>query len=101
MAAAALVAVVISVPWLRQPMSGTMQVASHRSNVSAFATDVSAAVFADNDATAVVALASDDAPYLLAALDAGSACTRDRYFNGECDDPLSALILESDGVTED
>jgi hypothetical protein len=95
-AAAALLALIVGVQWLRQPMSGTVQVASRSSNVSAFAADVSAALFANNDARTTVALASNDAPYLQAALDAGSPCTRDRYLNGECDDQLSALILESD-----
>ena len=94
-AAAALLALVVGVRWLRQPMSGPLQVASRSSNVAAFAADVSTALFANNDAT-TVALASNDAPYLQAALNAGSPCTRDRYFNGECDDQLSALILESD-----
>jgi len=94
--AAALFALVASVPWLRHPIPAPLEVASRSSNVSAFAADVSAAVFADNDATTTVALASNDAPYLQAALDAGSPCTGDRYFDGECDDQLSALLLESD-----
>ncbi len=94
-AAAALLALVVSVPWLRQPPSAPVQVASRSPNVSAFAADVSAALFANNDAAAAV-LAANDAPYLQAALDAGSPCTRDQYFNGECDDQLSALIMESD-----
>jgi hypothetical protein len=94
-AAVALLALVVSVSWLRQPMSAPLHVAARSANVSAFAADVSAALFANNDAT-TVAVASNDAPYLQAALDVGSLCTRDRYFNGECDDQLSALIFESD-----
>lgn len=95
-AAAALIALLVSGPWLRQPTPVPLQVALRRSNVSAFAADVSAALFANDDPSTMVALAPSDAPYLQAALDAGSPCTRDRYFNGECDDQLSALILESD-----
>jgi len=95
-AAAAVLALVVSVPLLHQPTPAPVQTAVRHSSVSAFAADVSAALFANNDATTAVALATTDAPYLQAALDAGAPCTRERYFNGECDDQLSALILDSD-----
>ena len=93
-AAVALVGVFIVTTWVRQP--APLQVAARTAAVSAFAADVSAALFANGDAATTVALATNDAPYLQAALDAGALCTRDRYFNGECDDQLSALLYESD-----
>ena len=95
-AAVALLAIVVSVRLLREPATPPVQVASRSTAVSAFAADVSAALFADSAPTTTVAFATTDAPYLQAALDVGSPCTRDRYFGGECDDQLSALILEGE-----
>jgi len=95
-AAVALLAIVGGVRLLRAPTAPPVQVASRGTAVSAFAADVSAALFADGAPTTTGALATTDAPYLQAALDSGSLCTRDRYFGGECDDQLSALILESE-----
>ncbi|HVO26614.1 MAG TPA: hypothetical protein VMW56_23635 [Candidatus Margulisiibacteriota bacterium] len=94
-AAAALLAVLVSGPRLRQPAPAPTHYAAPGASVAAFAADVSAALFADSAPTATVALATGDASYLQAALDAGP-CTRDRYFNGECDDQLSALLFEGE-----
>jgi len=95
-AAVALLAIVVSVRLLRAPTTAPLQVASRSTAVSAFAADVSAALFAESAATTTAALATTDAPYLQAALELGSPCTRDRYFGGACDDQLSALILEGE-----
>jgi hypothetical protein len=95
LAALALLALAGSVVWLQRP--APVQIASRAPAVSAFAADVSAALFANNSpTTTTTALVTNDAPYLQAALDAGSPCTRDRYFNGECDDQLSALLFEGE-----
>jgi len=94
-AAVALLAGVVGVLLLRGPATPPVQVASRSTAVSAFAADVSAALFEDG-ATTPSAFTTTDAPYLQAALNAGSPCTRDRYFSGECDDQLSALLFEGD-----
>lgn len=94
-AAAALLALIGSVRLLREPTAPPVQVASRSAAVSVFAADVSAALFADSAPTSV-SFTTTDAPYLQAALDAGSPCTRDRYFSGECDDQLSALLFEGE-----
>ncbi len=70
-----------------------VSLATRTANVSAFAADVSAALFATNDATGLLQLASD-APDLQAALEAGWPCTQARFLNGECDDQVSALFFE-------
>ena len=93
--AVALLAVLVSVPRLRQPPSAPTRFAASGATVAAFAADVSAALFADGAPTLTVALAPNDASYLQAALDAGP-CTRDKYLTGECDDQLSALLFESE-----
>ena len=94
-AAAALVVALASASLLHQPASVPVQLAARSTTVSAFATDVSAALFADSIPTTIAALTTSDASYLQAALDAGSLCTPDRYDSGECDDQLSALLLEA------
>lgn len=95
-AAVLLITIVVSVAGRRPPASVPVQVATRGTAVSAFAADVSDALFANSDSTATAALPTVETSYLQAALDAGSLCTRDRYFSGECDDQLSALLFESD-----
>ena len=95
-ATAALVVLLVSVPWLRQPPRTSGGAAAHSPTVSAFAADVSAALFADGAPGTSVEVAMNDTADLQAALDTGSLCTRDRYLNGECDDQLSALLYESE-----
>ncbi len=90
---AALLAVVASVVLLHR--SAPEQIAARSPNVSAFAADVSAALFASPGAGDILP-ADFETSYLDAALEAGVACTQERYFNGECADQLSALFLESE-----
>jgi hypothetical protein len=87
----ATIAIVVSIGWLRQPAPA--QRAAGNRNLSAFADDVSSAVFAGvgfGDAVDVRA----DAPDLRVAMADGWPCTRDAFFNGECSDQVSALLLE-------
>ncbi len=86
-----LVAAAASVITLRRPAP---PMASRNTNVSAFAADVSAALFAGADAGDFPHIESAP-PDLGAALEAGRACTEDRYFNGECNDQLSMLLVEA------
>ena len=95
-AAVALLAIVVSALLLREPTTPPVQIVSRSNTVSAFAADVSAALFEDSAPTTTVAFTTTDAPYLQAALNVGSPCTRDGYFSGECDDQLSALLFEGD-----
>jgi len=92
-AMAALLAVVASVLLLHR--SAPQRIAARSPNVSAFAADVSAALFAGADAGDILQVDSETS-YLGAALEAGVACTQERYFSGECNDQLSALFLESE-----
>ena len=92
-AAAMLLAVGLAVTQLQAPVP--VQVATRSGNVPAFAADVSAAVFAGDDDSATIQIASD-APYLRAALEAGLPCAQVGVFEGECDDQISALAFESD-----
>ncbi len=89
----AAVAVVVSVVWLREP--APVQLAAGTRSVSAFATDVSTALFAGADSDDVAEI-GEDAPYLHAALEAGQPCTENAFFNGECSDQVSALLIETD-----
>ncbi len=61
--------------------------------MSAFAADVSEAVFATAGAGDVVQLAQET-PYVRAALEADWPCTQDQFLGGECTDQLSALLFE-------
>jgi hypothetical protein len=92
-ACTAVMALVIAVMWLRQP--APLTVAARSSTVSAFAADLSTALFATSGTNAAAQLAAD-APYLEAALNAGQPCTRDQVFTGECTDPLSAFVVEGE-----
>jgi hypothetical protein len=87
-----LLALMLGVGWRGRP-SATQSAAS-TSTVSAFAADLSAALFAPSDPDGGGQLASE-APYLEAALDAGQLCTQERFFTGECNDQVSAFVIEA------
>jgi hypothetical protein len=89
----AMAAVVASVVWLRPP--APVQVAARSGNVTAFADDVSAALFASTEGDVTPRLAAE-APYLEAALEAGWPCTQARFLRGDCNDQLSALLIEEE-----
>ncbi|HVN86135.1 MAG TPA: hypothetical protein VMW17_14950 [Candidatus Binatia bacterium] len=91
--AAAILLLMLNVSSMHQ--SPSLRAAWNGSPVSAFTTDLSDALFATGDANAVPEMFTD-ASYLDAALDAGSSCTRERFMSGDCDDQLSALMIESD-----
>jgi hypothetical protein len=92
-ACAVLVVLVLDAAWLRH--SSPVELAVRTSNVSAFATDLSDALFGPSDTSAIPA-AAIEAPYLEAALEAGQPCTRERLLNGECNDEVSAFLSESE-----
>ncbi|HEX7406792.1 MAG TPA: hypothetical protein VF515_03970 [Candidatus Binatia bacterium] len=87
-----LLAAIVSVISLRRPTP--LPMTSRSTNVSGFAADVSAALFASADAGDFPQVESEPAD-LGVALEAGWACTQDRYFNGECNDQLSVLLFEA------
>jgi len=89
-ACAAVLVVVAGGVWRRGPAP----VAARAGNMSAFADDLSAALFASADPSALLPLAAD-APYVTAALQAGQPCTQERFFTGECNDQVSALLIEA------
>lgn len=89
----AVVAILVSLIWPRLPVAP--QGAGHNGSVSAFATDVSTAVFA-GAATAEPLEIASDAPYLRAAFEEGWPCTGEQFFAGECDDQVSALFTAAD-----
>jgi len=63
-------------------------------NVATFAADLSTALFApDSEA---VSPTRSEALYVEAALDAGQPCGGERFLDGECDDQLSALVIEDE-----
>jgi hypothetical protein len=95
-AAAGLAAVIVVSVAGRHPLVDPVQVATRSTAVSAFAADVSAALFADSESAGTAALPTVETSYLQAALDAGSPCTREQYLDGECDEQLSALLSESE-----
>ena len=95
-ACAALLVVVVGVAWLQR--SVPVQVAAHSSSVSAFADDLSDALFASADANALQWAA--DAPDVAAALQAGQPCTQERFFTGECNDQVSALLIDASDMEE-
>jgi hypothetical protein len=92
-ACTALIALVVGVTQPRDEAG--IEVAAGTSAVSAFAADLSAALFATSGTHARRQFA-EEAPYLTAALEAGEPCTRDRFLTGECNDQLSALLMDSD-----
>jgi len=92
-ACAVLVVLVLDAAWLRR--SSPIEVAERASSASAFATDLSEALFGPSDASRITALAAET-PYLEAALEAGQPCTRDRLLAGECSDEVSAFLAEGE-----
>jgi hypothetical protein len=90
---AALVALVLDVAWLRR--SSPVEVAERASSVSAFATDLSDALFGPSDTSTIPAVAAE-APYVEAALEAGQPCTRERLLSGDCSDEVSAFLTEDE-----
>jgi hypothetical protein len=95
-AAAAMVLLGVGLAVTRLLTPAPVQVAAARSEtVSAFAADVSEALFATDD-TSDGAQIAFDAPYLQAALDAGLPCTREGFANGQCNDEVSGLVFESE-----
>jgi hypothetical protein len=92
-ACAVLVVVVLDAAWLRR--SSPVEVALRTSDVSAFATDLSDALFGTNDAS-VLPVAGVEAPYLEAALEVGRPCTRERLLTGECSDEVFAFLTEGE-----
>jgi len=94
-AAAATVLLALGLTMTRLHAPPLARTATHSENVPAFAADVSAALFASGDDGSAMQIASG-APYLQAALEGGLLCTQERFFDGECDDQVAALVLESD-----
>ncbi len=92
-AAGAILVVALGIARVR--LSSPVQVALSVNDVSAFTADLSNALFATGDANAIPGMVAEGS-YLDAALDAGYSCTQDRFLTGECDDQLSALMIESD-----
>jgi len=92
-AAAVLLAVGVATTLLRAPAPVPLALSS--ASMPAFADDVSAALFASGDDSGS-APSAIDAPYLQAALEAGLPCTQQRIFDGECEDQIFALVLQSD-----
>jgi hypothetical protein len=90
---AVLVVLVLDAAWLRR--SSPVEVAERASSASAFATDLSDALFGPSDASGIPAVAAET-PYLEAALEAGQPCTRDRLLAGECIDEVSAFLAEGE-----
>ena len=94
LAAAALgtvLAFAIGITAVRRP--APPQSATRSNTLSAFAADVSEALFPNAGVSDLPQLASD-APYLRAALEVEWPCTQDRFLDGECGDQLSALLFE-------
>jgi len=92
-ACAVLVVLVLDATWLRR--SSSVEVAERASSASAFATDLSDALFGPSDANAIPPVAVE-ASYLEAALEAGQPCTRERLLTGECSDEVSAFLTEGE-----
>ena len=85
-----LVVLALDVAWVRR--SAPVQVAAQTSSVSAFAADLSAALFTTTDASTEEV----EAQYLEAALDAGQPCSQSRFLAGERNDQLSAFAAEGE-----
>jgi hypothetical protein len=92
-ASAAILVVALDIAWVQ--LSSPVQVALSVNDVSRFTADLSNALFATGDANAVPEMVAE-VSYLDAALDAGHPCTPDRFLTGDCDDQLSALMIESE-----
>ncbi len=60
-----------------------------------FAEELDSALFELPETNTLAAVGFETAA-LDAALDMGVPCTGDRYVSGECDDPLSSLVIEED-----
>jgi hypothetical protein len=92
-ACAALLLVILDVAWVRRlsPMQGARRV----DHDVTFAADLSNALFAAVDANSIQPNIIE-VSYLDAALDAGHPCTQDRYLNGDCNDDVSALMIEDE-----
>ena len=71
-----------------------VQMTARPGNVSAFADDVSAALFASNDTSSLQGAFA--VPYLEVALEAGLPCTQERFYDGRCDDQVAALVFEGE-----
>jgi hypothetical protein len=84
---------VLDATWLRR--SSPVEVAVRASSVSAFATDLSDALFGPSDANEIPPVAAE-VSYVEAALEAGQPCTRERLLTGECSDEVSAFLAESE-----
>jgi hypothetical protein len=90
---AALAVVALHLAW-RRP-AALVQEAANTASLAAFTDDLSDALFPVADADALPGPGSD-LPYVEAALEAGQPCTSARFFNGECNDQVSALLVESE-----
>jgi hypothetical protein len=90
---AALAVLILDAAWLRR--SSPVEVAERASSASAFAADLSDALFGSSEVSTSPA-AGPEAPYLEAALEAGQPCTRDRLLTGECSDEVSAFLAEGE-----
>ncbi len=84
-------ALTITLVALHRPTSP--QSVARRSTLSALASDVSDAVFANAIVSDDSQLAPDTA-YVRAALEADWPCTQDRFLDGECTDQVSALVFD-------
>lgn len=81
--------VVAGVIALRRP--APLPMTARNTAVAALAADVSAALFAETDVDAPLM----ESEPLATAFEAGRTCTQERYFDGECNDQLSVLLLEA------
>ena len=94
----ALIVLALGITRLRQPPP--VHVAQRPGSFSAFAKDLSTALFATADVTVVAPLVQEasyrEASYLVVALEAGQPCTQESFFSGECNDQLSAFAIESE-----
>lgn len=92
-ASAAILVVALDIAWVR--LSSPAQVALNVNDVATFTGDLSNALFETGDANPGPQMVAE-VSYLDAALDAGHPCTPDRFLTGDCDDQLSALMIESE-----
>lgn len=92
-ACAALLLVSLDVASVRR--SSPVQVARGLASDAVLAADLSNALFANSDANAL-STGIVEVSYLDAALDAGHPCTQERFLDGDCDDQLSAFMIESE-----
>jgi len=92
-ACATVLAVVLDVAWVRR--SSPLRLATRTSNIAAFTSDLSDALFATSDGN-IVAQLPGDTPYLDAALEAGRPCSSEQFLAGECNDEVSAWLVEEE-----